>query len=213
MDTSSKRAVFVLLTTTLTVMVVTVLSFLLFQVEVESWVNRTINAANSHWIASVLIASFLALDVFLPIPSSVLSASGGALLGPAWGTLVAWIGLTLSCIIGYGVGAGLGATITDKNYDANILKKSQKLVDTYGYWGLVITRPIPVLAETTAILSGVSKMSFRHFFTATSLSNIGVAFVYAVAGSYLPSTAFIFILFAGMSVPLVLWLISRIFNK
>ncbi|MFG2357443.1 hypothetical protein [Streptomyces sp. NPDC048521] len=55
--------------------------------------------------AVTVIAGLLALDVFLPVPSSVVSAARGALRGFFWGTAVVWAGMTVSCVPGCLVGA------------------------------------------------------------------------------------------------------------
>jgi uncharacterized membrane protein YdjX (TVP38/TMEM64 family) len=51
------------------------------------------------------VIALLALDVFLPVPSSLISAGAGALMGFWVGTLTIWLGMTAGCIIGYAVGA------------------------------------------------------------------------------------------------------------
>ena len=51
------------------------------------------------------IVALLALDVFLPVPSSLISAGAGALMGFWRATLTVWLGMTAGCILGYAIGA------------------------------------------------------------------------------------------------------------
>src|SRR5688500_1396932 len=51
------------------------------------------------------IIALLTLDVFLPVPSSLISAGAGALIGFWAGTLTIWLGMTAGCIFGYAIGA------------------------------------------------------------------------------------------------------------
>ena len=59
----------------------------------------------SGWATAGAIGALLALDVFLPVPSSIVSTGAGVLLGFWTGAAVIWIGMTLGCVIGYVFGA------------------------------------------------------------------------------------------------------------
>ena len=50
------------------------------------------------WPAAALVSSFLALDIILPVPSSIVSTGAGALFGFARGTAVIWVGMMAGAI-------------------------------------------------------------------------------------------------------------------
>ena len=52
------------------------------------------------WPAAALVSSFLALDIILPVPSSIVSTGAGALFGFARGTAVIWVGMMAGAILG-----------------------------------------------------------------------------------------------------------------
>ena len=79
--------------------------FLLFEDFFNALAARFASGEGSSWYAAIGIGGLLASDVVLPIPSSIVSAAAGVLLGFAGGTAVIWVGMTISCGIGYWIGA------------------------------------------------------------------------------------------------------------
>src|SRR5260370_10952152 len=81
-----------------------IIPFLIF--EKQFWELGTWLAEGhaSGWASAATIAALLALDVFLPVPSSIVSTGAGVPLGFWRGTAVVWIGMTSGCTIGYASG-------------------------------------------------------------------------------------------------------------
>jgi len=48
---------------------------------------------------------------------------------------------------------------------------------------LVLTRPIPVLAEASVLLMGTTRLEWWRFLVAVGLSNLGIAAAYAALGN------------------------------
>jgi 3-dehydroquinate synthase len=48
---------------------------------------------------------------------------------------------------------------------------------------LVVFRAVPVWAEVTTILAGMSKMKLQRFLILTTSANLGISIVYAAAGA------------------------------
>ena len=87
--------------------------------------------------------------------------------------------------------------------------------DTARRWGagaLVVCRAVPVLAEASVLLAGVTSMPWRRFLAVTSLANLGIAAIYAWAGQQaMESDAFLLAFGGAGGVPAIaLWLWSRI---
>ena len=75
--------------------------FFLFEDYFNQLSARITSGETSPVWASAAIASLLASDVVLPIPSSIISAAAGALLGWWRGAAMIWVGMMGSCVIGY----------------------------------------------------------------------------------------------------------------
>jgi uncharacterized membrane protein YdjX (TVP38/TMEM64 family) len=127
------------------------------------------------WWISPAVAGLLAGDVFLPVPSSILSTAAGAMLGFAGGALTNIAGMTLGCWLGYGAGraarGGADASLT-------------ALWSRHGEWTLVLTRAVPVLAEAAVLFAGMTAMPVRRFLVLTTLANVGIGTLYAAVGAF-----------------------------
>ncbi len=129
------------------------------------------------------VIALLALDVFLPVPSSLVSAGAGALMGFWGGTLTIWLGMTAGCILGYAVGARMARRARQFIGDAD-LQRAAQLLDRHGIWALAACRAVPVLAEASVVLSGLTRTRLRPFLLISSLSNLAIAATYAAVGHY-----------------------------
>lgn len=127
--------------------------------------------------------SLLALDVFLPIPSSIVMFFNGSVLGVLIGGLLSLISCLVSSVIGYFFGKAFYKKL-NKNYTEEELNKSVHIVNNYGFVGLILTRGIPILSEAIAILCGNMAYSFRHFFMASFIGYVPVCFMYSFIGSH-----------------------------
>lgn len=129
------------------------------------------------------VIALLALDVFLPVPSSLISAGAGALLGFWGGTLTIWVGMTAGCIVGYAVGALMAGRARQFIGDAD-LQRAGRLLDRHGIWALAACRAVPVLAEASVVFSGLAATRLRPFLLISSLSNLAIAATYSAVGHY-----------------------------
>lgn len=124
----------------------------------------------------------LALDIFLPVPSSVVATAMGAALGASLGTLVNTAGLTAGCLAGLLVGrsgAGLAqALLGTGNYRAFV-----RWIDVYGIAAVLICRPVPVLAEASIIALGAGRAKLWRTAAAAALADICLGAAYAFAGA------------------------------
>ena len=63
------------------------------------------------------------------------------------------------------------------------LMQARSLFSRHGLWVLVLSRPVPVLAEATAVLAGLGAMPPGPLALTAGLSNLGLAALYAWVGS------------------------------
>ena len=94
--------------------------FAVFESEMSAWSEALLDSGQSKPILAVGIAALLASDVFLPVPSSVVSTAAGYLLGLVPAILVSWGGLTAGCGLGYfagmrAAGASAGRLVTESD--------------------------------------------------------------------------------------------------
>jgi uncharacterized membrane protein YdjX (TVP38/TMEM64 family) len=163
----------------------------------------------ASWPAAALISSFLALDIILPVPSSIVSTGAGVMFGFLRGTLVVWVGMMAGCLFGYLLGSR--ATPAARRFvGADGLSRAERVAADYGDWAIVICRPVPVLAEASVILAGLVHMPWRRFTVLTSTSNLGIAAAYAAIGAYSMSIGSFLLTFAGAIVlPGLVMLVAR----
>lgn len=124
----------------------------------------------------------LAADILLPVPSSLVATLGGASLGVAAGTACAWLGMTLGSLAGWLLGraAGIrGAASLDPAARAAVEARERR----YGPLVVVVTRPLPILAEAAALLAGATGMPWRTFLAAAAPANLAISFAWSLAGS------------------------------
>lgn len=124
----------------------------------------------------------LAADILLPVPSSLVATLGGASLGVGAGTLCAWAGMTIGSLAGWWLGRTIGRRSLDTldpaaraSFDCRQRRVGPLLV--------VLTRPLPILAEAAALMAGAAGMSGRTFLAASGTANLAIAFAWSLAGS------------------------------
>jgi uncharacterized membrane protein YdjX (TVP38/TMEM64 family) len=185
--------------------------FLLFEDQFNALSDSVIRGDVSPWYSATAIAVLLALDVFLPIPSSILAAASGVVLGFGWGAVTVWVGMTASCLLGYGFGARAAAAAGRFVGDAGMTRASN-LAARYGDYALVLCRPIPVLAEASVIFAGIVRRPFGRVLSMTTWSNAGIALGYAAIGAYsMQVDSFLLAFLGAMVVPAVAMLAGRLF--
>ncbi len=180
--------------------------------------NSSRDAVESDDTSLIMAASYLsallALDVFLPVPSSMNSTMLGALLGVFLGTLISTVSMTISCGIGYLIGAKLSGSKRRRWLPSSEVDRVRRLSETYGKWIIVLARPIPILAEATTIVAGIGRMSGGRFFLLCLLSNLGISFVYALTGAWsVSANTFLLAVAFACCVPLLAAWAFKVFSS
>ena len=157
--------------------------FFLFEGQFNALAARIVQSDTSRMVSVAGIVALLALDVFLPVPSSIVATAAGVLLGLWKGTLVVWAGLMIGCLLGYAVGKkGTGAARWMVGADS--LTRAESLMRRYGELAIVLCRPVPVLAEASVVFAGLVRAPFARFAWLTAASNFGIAAGYAAFGAF-----------------------------
>lgn len=175
--------------------------FFLFENYFNALADQIAGGGAATWYAQALVVGLLASDVVLPVPSSVVSATAGALLGFGKGTLFVWLGMTVSCVIGYVIGHSSAAAARRFVGDAG-LARAAGIADRYGALAIVFCRPVPVLAEASVIFAGLIRAPFPRFAAVCAASNLGVALGYAAIGAFsMRADAFLLAFVGSLLVP------------
>lgn len=162
------------------------------EIDGMKWMEGT-----TGWITFIYGILLLALDILLPLPSSLIAVFLGAHLGILLGGLSVFIGLMTGSLIGFGMGWVIGRSILDRM----ISKQGQQLYDRLehrmSYWALVLCRAVPILAEASVIAAGVARLEVRKTLPMLVMSNLGLALLYSAFGYYGEQQASPLLLLAG----------------
>ncbi len=168
-------------------LLIPIVPFVMFGAWMEStviaWLEQSLVSAQPLTVSAVT-TGLLAADILLPIPSSVVCTWAGRALGAIPGLAVNWIGLNLSCVIGYWLGRVFGPPLANRLAKAEMIETLQNFHGTTDAWTLTICRAIPVLAEASVLLAGLQRMPARRFYPPVIAANLGIAIAYSVLGSF-----------------------------
>ncbi len=144
--------------------------------------ERMKNDPPSSAVLFLTVVVILATDVFLPVPSGPISTLAGSQLGIALGTLASALGMTLGGFIAFALARRWGRPLAERFADREQLTNLEATADTHGLWLVLLTRPLPVLAEAGVLLVGTLQMSWRAFLPTLIVSNFLIAATYALLG-------------------------------
>jgi 3-dehydroquinate synthase len=160
-------------------------------------------------LAAALGVGLLVADVFLPVPSSLVMIAHGALFGVVWGTVLSLVGSVGAAALGFFVGRR-SERLVERLVSPAEKARADELLQRYGALAIVVTRPIPLLAETTAILAGASPLGWVRLLGASFAGSLPPSLLYALTGATSKSFAsgmLIFVLVVGVAG--ALWLFGR----
>jgi uncharacterized membrane protein YdjX (TVP38/TMEM64 family) len=171
--------------------------FAVFESDMNSWAEAFLDSGPSKPMLATVIAALLASDVFLPVPSSMVSTAAGYLLGFVPASLISWGGLTAGCGLGYFAGSWAGGASAGRFVSESDLAQVAAARERYGDWMLVLFRAVPVLAEASVIFAGFTRMPAARFFAITAPANLGISVAYAAVGAFALDTGSFSLAFAG----------------
>ncbi|WP_245808074.1 VTT domain-containing protein [Deinococcus hopiensis] len=160
-----------------------------------------------------LSVSLLIADVVLPVPSSLIMVANGALYGTVIGAALSLLGTIGATLLGYFLGKR-GSPFLTRHIPLHARETSQQLLQRWGLLAIIITRPVPLLAETTAILAGTSGLRWTSVMLAAAAGALPAAILYAAAGAAtlkLQSSAIIFA--AVLAIAGVVWMAGYVLQR
>jgi uncharacterized membrane protein YdjX (TVP38/TMEM64 family) len=166
-----------------------------------------LDAAIPSSVAAMLVIGLLAADIILPVPSSVVIAFAGKMLGFWGGTVAAWCGMTVGAVVAFGLTRKFGRPMALRFATNSDLERMDALASRLGVLVLTLARPVPILAEASVLLMGTTRLQWWRFLAAVGLSNLGIAAAYAALGD---SATLSVVLIASISLPLLAGGIARL---
>ena len=171
--------------------------FVLFDDASRAEVGKLLTANRSRTAIALAIVVVLALDVFLPVPSSIVSTAAGALLGVWLGALVSTAGMTLGCVLAYWSGRKVGLPLVRR------MVRDRDLEDIRSQFrrgaGLGIDHR-PARARSGRGVDALRRPRRRlvpSFLLITTLANTGISLAYGVAGASARDAHWFLIAFSG----------------
>ena len=166
--------------------------------------------ASNPLLMAGLLFCLLALDLFLPVPSSLISTVAGAQLGLVTGAIVTFTGLSTGAAIGFALARWAGPTLKESWLAERDAASLRKFADTWGAATLVVTRALPILAEAAVLLVGIQGLSWRRFWPPVLLANGGIAVAYAAFGQVAAEQEWLVVALAiSAGLPLLLTIFAR----
>lgn len=147
-----------------------------------------------------VVFALLAVDILLPVPSSLVMILSGSLLGVMWGSVVSLAGSLGGQWMGYELARRYGRAAAARLVGDQDLRHMSDLMARHGAVAVVVTRALPVVLETVSVVAGLAGMRRATFLLAALAGTAPIVVVYAYAGAVARDT--------GNLVPAVLILVA-----
>jgi uncharacterized membrane protein YdjX (TVP38/TMEM64 family) len=133
-------------------------------------------------LAASIGVSLLIADVLLPVPSSLVMVANGSFFGIVAGTLLSLLGSVGAALFGFAIGRR-GGGLLNRMVTLPEQERINQLLERWGTLAIVLTRPVPVLAETVAIMAGASALGWGQVAVAALVGSFLPALLYALTGA------------------------------
>ena len=165
-------------------------------------------------ITGAVCAFLLVTDVVLPIPSSFVAVVSGQALGMAGGGLLNWVAITAGHGAGYALARTWGRPLVERYVGARQLNNAERTWRHGATTALILSRPVPVLAESLAMFAGLVGFTPLKFLAIAAIANLPHSFLYSWAGSSSSDLSTLTpLLAAGVGVPTVGYLLFIAWNR
>jgi uncharacterized membrane protein YdjX (TVP38/TMEM64 family) len=158
---------------------------------------------------ALLTVALLTVDAVLPVPASLVMVASGALYGTVTGALLALLGRVLAALAGYAIGRR-GGPLVARLVPRDGRDRADELLRRWGAMAIVLTRPVPLLAETMTILAGASSVGWGRVALAALVGSIPEAVLYAGTGALAHSVGEAALIWVALLVlAFTLWMVRR----
>ena len=158
---------------------------------------------------AVIGVALLVADAVLPVASSVVMISLGALYGAPVAIALSVTGRVAMAAVGFAIGRRGGA-LMERVVAPDERARAERLLVRWGALAVVLSRPVPLVAETVAVLAGASRLGWGRFLVAALVGSLPEVLAYSLAGAVAASfgsAAVIWTLFVAAAAGF--WLVGR----
>ena len=195
--------------------VVGVLTMLLVVFLIVEWAAVPLLVDPRPWmdtisvVAAMVGVGLLIVDAVVPVPSSVVMVAMGATFGFVGGTALSVGGSVGGFAVGYFIGRRSQGAF-ESSLDGSESLRAAALVRRWGILAVVVSRPLPLVAETVAFTTGAFGMRPVAAFAGAVLGIVGPAAAFCYAGWRGASTADGAVVFVIVAVAAALcWAVGR----
>ena len=130
-----------------------------------------------------LVVLLLGGDIVLPVPSLPLITLAGAALGWLWAAIAAWLGLTLGGAATLMIARRWGQGAVERWIGDQEFTRLRATCDRHGVWLLLVSRPLPILAEGVLLTIALIEPRWGRTLTTLAVGNAIVAATFALLGA------------------------------
>jgi uncharacterized membrane protein YdjX (TVP38/TMEM64 family) len=162
---------------------------LLSKFVLEDWLGLDLVDEARAWVASagtgsaVAVVLLLAIDLLIPVPSSIVMILSGAAFGVFWGSIISLVGSIGGEWLGFELVRKFGRRLSARLIGDAELERLSGVMMRHGAAAVVVTRAVPVLMETMSVVAGLSSMKRTTFLLASLAGTAPIVVVYAYAGA------------------------------
>ena len=180
--------------------------------DVRGWLEAA-ETASPH-VVGLIVAGLLFADLFIAVPTLTTTLLSGYFLGFELGFAYALLGYTLAGGVGYALSRIFGRRILlAVTRDSAKIDEMDALFRRHGMAVLSMARAVPILAEVSACLAGMTHMPVWRFALGWAINSVPYALVASYAGSISdlndPKPA----IFAAIGLTAVLWTAWYVFKR
>lgn len=133
------------------------------------------------WLGGMLL---LVMDLFLPVPGTVVMSAMGLVYGWFWGGVLSGLGSVLSGVLAYGLCRTWGHGPARWLAGEEGLRRGELFFKKEAAgWLVALSRWMPVLPEAVACLAGLAKMPWWRFCLALVTGSLPLGFAFAGIGA------------------------------
>lgn len=151
------------------------------------WIEQTLTTAvgalaGRPLATAAAVVTVLATDLFLPVPATAVATLAGQTLGPALAGFCVWTGMMISSAIGFEASRRFGTPVAERFCRPAELADAAKGFRRWGAAALILTRPMPVLAEACVLLAGVHAFPRGQFYPIVAAATAALAAIFVALG-------------------------------
>jgi 3-dehydroquinate synthase len=150
-------------------------------VRLDSLVEARMSDAGAG--TATIILGLLAVDILVPVPSSLVMILSGAAFGVVYGSIISLVGSIGGEWLGFELVRRWGRRAAGRLVGDIESERLGRLIDRHGAAVVMVTRALPVVMETMSVVAGLSTMRRRTFLLASLAGTAPIVVIYAWAGA------------------------------